>query len=45
MEAVNARVRRTDDMQIRKALLPTLSIAKPRNGLDAAEIMYGRPKR
>jgi len=45
MEAVNAMVRSTDDKQIKKALLPTLSIVKPKNGLDAAEMMYGSPKR
>lgn len=45
METEKAMIRTTDEKVIRRALLPTLSIAIPRIGLRTAEIMYGTPNR
>jgi hypothetical protein len=45
MEAVKPITSMIEDKQIRKALLPNLSIAAPRKGLAIAEMMYGIPKR
>lgn len=43
MELVNAMMSNTEDRQIRRALLPILSIIRPKNGLVTADMMYGIP--
>ena len=45
MEEPKPMMRSKDDRQMRKALLPNLSMAAPKKGLAIAEMMYGIPKR
>ena len=45
MDQPNATAKRMDESIIRRALLPILSIIKPKNGLETADMMYGIPNR
>jgi len=40
---MNVIMSNADDNEINSALLPNLSIIKPKNGLATAEIKYGMP--
>ena len=44
MDVEYAIIKMTDEKLIRRALIPTLSMAYPKNGDEIAEMIYGTPK-